>query len=306
MTEGLVVLSESDGNLEQDDDFGTDMVPLARAARVAGWPIQFLGGRLRAGATALLERIPAQQRSRPALWSGHIPPAADYAAVHTLLSERGLDLLNAPAEHARALLMDEAYPRLQTLTAETVIVRSVEECDRALAQLGLPVFIKGNLFSRKHLGWNACVAQTAQRAHAICDQLWSERDRCREGKILIRRVLPLRRIPSDSSPFPPSREYRVFVYRNVPVGHGYYWPFLPPLAELAPEEETAMLALAVQASERMEVPFLCVDVAQLEDETWKVIETGDPQFSGLSLMDPLRMLTRLSETIGRLDRWRQS
>jgi hypothetical protein len=43
------------------------------------------------------------------------------------------------------------------------------------------------------------------------------------------------------------------------------------------------------------VPYVTVDVGQLEDESWIVIETGDAQFSGLSAIPPLELWHRIAQ-----------
>jgi hypothetical protein len=42
------------------------------------------------------------------------------------------------------------------------------------------------------------------------------------------------------------------------------------------------------------VPWLCVDVGQLETGEWRVIETGDPACSGLSTINPHAFLGALA------------
>jgi hypothetical protein len=60
---------------------------------------------------------------------------------------------------------------------------------------------------------------------------------------------------------------------------------------LSADEEQAMCALALEAARRLEVPFVSIDVAQKKDGSFVVVEPGDPQFSGPSMM-PLAPLWR--------------
>ena len=81
--------------------------------------------------------------------------------------------------------------------------------------------------------------------------------------------------------FPCGREYRLILWRGEVVNCTYYWGTEDPFGavELAPLYE-----LAKEAQERLAVPFLAVDLGQLEDDSWKLIEVGDPQFSLYSFM----------------------
>jgi hypothetical protein len=48
------------------------------------------------------------------------------------------------------------------------------------------------------------------------------------------------------------------------------------------EEEKQMLAVARSAAQRVGVPYVIVDVGQVESGEWIVIEVGDAQFAGAS------------------------
>jgi hypothetical protein len=61
-----------------------------------------------------------------------------------------------------------------------------------------------------------------------------------------------------------------------------------------------MVDLAREAARRLEVPYVAVDVGQLEGGSWIVIETGDPQFSGVSTI-PLLRLWHIISSIGAED-----
>jgi hypothetical protein len=73
------------------------------------------------------------------------------------------------------------------------------------------------------------------------------------------------------------------------LGYGYYGEGDDPLKPLAPEEQSAILALAREVARRVGVPYLTVDIGQLEDGQWIVIEVGDAQFSGVSQIPPLSL-----------------
>jgi hypothetical protein len=73
----------------------------------------------------------------------------------------------------------------------------------------------------------------------------------------------------------------------------YVTLFPPPTTA----EEAEMSALAVEAARRLDVPYVSIDVAQRDDGRFVVVEPGDPQFSGPSLMPLGPMWRRLRELL---------
>lgn len=117
--------------------------------------------------------------------------------------------------------------------------------------------------------------------------------------MVLREVVNLRKISTAYDRFPLGREYRVFLYNHEPLAHGFYWEEQNHGSTLEGEEEGEMLAIAIKASRRLNVPFLSVDVGQLETGEWIVIEVGDAQFSGLSQVSALHLWNRLVQVLDR-------
>ena len=183
-------------------------------------------------------------------------------------------------------------PYIADLTARTRVVRSADELDAAQHEIALPWFIRGAMLSNKTKGVDACVARTLEDARRIVVELLGNAHLSR-GRVLVRELLTLRTAPIHGYGLPAGREYRVFLYRGEVMGHGFYWPYLLDFHALAPEEEHAVLELARTAAARLPAPWVSVDIAQQQDGRWILLETGDPQFSGLGLMSSEAMLRRL-------------
>jgi hypothetical protein len=175
-----------------------------------------------------------------------------------------------------------------------VIVTNLEDCAAAVATLGLPVFVKGAIQSRKARGWKACVAETVEELQRLCEQLLSLDTRSR-GRVAVRKLVQLRHSRKSAQGFPFGREYRVFLYRDKVLGYGYYWEGDDPLKELSKEEERIVLDLSMEAARRIGTPFIAVDIGQTDDDTWIVIETGDAQFSGVSHVPLLPLWYAISQ-----------
>ena len=279
----LVAFSEAPEDLDSAED--ADVAGLTRALAEAGARICHLRREFAHEAgTPLLGKL---KGAGPA-WGvliGNIPSEARYRSLCDEAKAKGVSMLNTPEQHLDALQLSRGVARLDKLTARSVAVASAAEVARAVQAIGLPVFIKGDIFSRKWSGWDACVARTLEQAQAITAAVLKVGQLARE-RALVREILPLKRSGDSYEGFPLAREYRVFCLDGAILGQGYYWPFEDPFGALKDEESAALAAIAREAAKRLAVPWIAIDIGQLNDGSWRVIETGDPQCSGLGHIAP--------------------
>ncbi len=228
---------------------------------------------------------------------GTLCTAEHYRAFYDAALALGVTLLNSPEQHLDALELDRVVGKLVGLTPDTRVVTDAAQAAAAATELGLPVFVKGSVFSRKWYGWKSCVAETAEEAEALTKKLlalkWQSRDR-----VMLRRLAPLKRSGATYEGFPIAREYRLFALNGEPLASGYYWPFGDPFGAPSEGDRAAIHALVRETHRRTGVPWLAVDVGQCEDGGWIVIETGDPQCSGLGNISPRPLLHALSQRLG--------
>ena len=291
----MIVFSESSPQLSASASTA-DLRKATGAARLTGCQVYFIPQDFEQCETAenALASVPVQEQETPAVWIGYIPNPNRYAAIYTAALDKNIRLLNSPEQHLTAQEFDQAYPRLIGWTPESVIITNEAECDDAAAQLGLPVFVKGAVQSRKSRGWKACVAETTEELRLLCRHLLELDNRSR-GRVVVRKLVKLRHSRISAEGFPFGREYRVFLYGNEVLGYGYYWEGDDPLKVLAVGEERTVLKLAVEAARRVETPYIAVDIGQTEDGDWIVIETGDAQFSGVSQVPLLVLWSKLAQ-----------
>lgn len=219
-----------------------------------------------------------------------------YQALHESARSKNVTFLNDVMQHADAMELDRVVTSLGRFTAKTEVVSRLEDVRLALTRLEFPVFIKGAVRSLKRDGWAACVAKTVEEAEARVQQLLELPTHSR-SRVLLREVLPLRRIDQTVENFPLSREYRLFVLDADILALGFYWPGGDPFGALTERELREVHELAHEAAVRTRVPWLCVDVAQLDDGSWRIIETQDPCCSALTAVSPALLVGTLGRAL---------
>ncbi len=280
----MLLLTQAPEPPPQDGD---DIIASTRAAVAAGFsPVRLpLEADHRGDLLGPLRALEPRGRPELAVWVGTIPAEATYRAVHAALAARGVRMVNDPEQHLELMEFDRAYPRLADLTPASFVVTRVEQAEEAAARVGLPAFVKGAVLSRKHLGWSHCVAATVEELRERIAALLRSPFHAR-GRVIVRTLAPLRHHRVAATDVPIGREYRVFLHRGEPLAHGYYWPYWHEQMALGTGDEAAVLALARTAAARLSAPLVSLDIGQLEDGRWIVVEAGDPQFAGLSFVAP--------------------
>ncbi len=272
-----------------DTDEISDVLRLIGGCRVLEVPVDGPGAPSIEDALAYLS---VQDSPTPAIYNGFIPSQERYEAVWEACARRNVWLLNTPAEFARCLSLEQAYPLLCSMTPRTVPITSLDGLDAALDEVGLPAFLKGSVKSLKKRGIRSCKAQTREEARRIAAELF-EHTYFTRGTVLVRQWVELRHNRKTPRGLPMGREFRLFVYRGEVLGYGYYWETGDPMDTLTPNEEVEVFALARRAAAALDVPYLVLDVGHTKAGEFIIVEPGDAQFAGLSRVDPLAVFTRL-------------
>jgi ATP-grasp domain, R2K clade family 3 len=276
----MIVLSEASFGRPASPS-AQDNIDMTEAARLAGCSVYYIPKDFSICETAenALWHMPEQPSEVIAIWVGFIPSFDRYSAIYEEALRKKIRLINSPDQHRTAQEFDLAYPLLQGLTPESLVLTSPAESMNAGEIIGFPLFVRGAVRSRKAAGWKACVAATPEELNLLVHQLFDLEYRSR-GRVIVRKLVRLRYNRYSEEGFPLGREYRVFVFRGEVVGLGYYWEGRDPLEKLSPEEERQVLNLAAEAAERLGVPFVAIDIGQLESGEWIVVEANDGQFAG--------------------------
>lgn len=243
-----------------------------------------------------LSHVPEQDSLTKCFWIGFIPTVERYTAIYNEALKKNIQLLNSPEEHQKAQEFDLSYPLLKGLTPESVIITNIDQCKEAIDQLSFPVFIRGSARSKKVLGWKACVANTLEEVQEIATFLLKNEYSSR-GRVIIRKLVNLIYSRVSDEGFPLGREYRVFLYNGEVTGYGYYWDGDDPLMNVTQDEEKIILTRAEEAVQKLKIPFVAVDIGQLVDGSWIVIEANDAQFAGTGHTELFPFLNKLISVV---------
>jgi hypothetical protein len=253
-------------------------------AEILGFPVWAIAADA-ATATEALEPIPPQAQATPAFWLGAPPPAARYAEFFAAAHAKNLHLLNSPAQHQLAQDFYYASFKLGNLTPASVGLERIEDVEKAIAQLGLPLVFQRSGSAAVLQDWQralalalrSSIAKTPEQAHQIAADLLSKEP---HRPVLARQWVNLRHHHTTPAGFPLGREFRVVLHNREILTYGYAWPGDDPGRWLTVEDEEALFAVAIAVADCLAVPLLGVDIAQLQSGEWIALKTVDPQFVG--------------------------
>ncbi|GGJ30565.1 ATP-grasp domain-containing protein [Deinococcus roseus] len=215
----------------------------------------------------------------------------DYPALYQAWLDQGVHLVNTPEEHVRASELPGWYPLLQDLTPGSIWFDHLPTPQEIEDQLDFPIFIKGARQTSKHQS-SLCVARDSAELQTILQEY--QQDPILHWQTLVcRELLALRILQAgQGDQLPVAFEFRMFWYRGELAGVGRYW-LDGPMYSATPAEMAALLSTARTATQRLNVPFLVVDVAQTAAGHWVVIECNDAQESGYAGVSAVALWQRM-------------
>ncbi len=230
-----------------------------------------------------------------AVWTGFIPFYDRYKAIYEAALKKNVYLVNTPEQFQTSMEFDKFYPLIEHLTPKSIILDDADyDIDKVIAHFDFPVFVKGTRKSNKDKGWSAVVAKSKEELSDLVQAHFQNNFRS-NGKVIVRELVPLRKLDEDANGFPVSREYRVFVYKGQILDYGFYWDEYEDRGISEKELERTINHIVSKVVEQVNVPFFSLDIGQLSSGEWIVIELGDGQFSGLSQIPLLRLWSKISQ-----------
>ena len=194
-----------------------------------------------------------------------------YKDFYERLISENIRLITSPEEYDLFHIFPNIYPMLAEDTAQMIIYPDAESIDLEEVKNKFTRFIvkdfvksvKGTAFPKY---FDSSI--TENEFEKFMEMFLKYRGRLYTGGICIKEFLSLKQYGSKTN------EYRVF-YANHNVvsisrnsGQGNYVP-TPPQG-------------LIEKYSKLESPYYTIDYAELEGGSWKIIEAGDGQVSGLS------------------------
>ena len=261
----LIVPSDALRATRPDEHFR----PEVEAARAAGVEVAFVdhdalsGGEAESGA---LTRMPP---SSDAVYRGWMLHSEAYAAFAAAAERRGVIMRTSPAAYRRGHELPGWYDAFRALTPETVWTDGADR-DQFLAGLsefaGGPVVLRDYTKSMKHYWHEAALipdATDTDAAWRVAQRFLELRDDDFVGGFVLRRFEHF-----------ISAEVRTWWINGMCAAATAH----PDTPDDNPQPAVDITALA-PVVERLELPFITVDLRLRSDGVWRVIELGDGQVS---------------------------
>lgn len=206
-----------------------------------------------------------------AIYRGWMMKPEQYRAFHEALARRRIHLVTTPEMYETLHLFPKVYPLIREDTAEILTFPLHEQIDVERVKARFKRFmVKDYVKSVKGTEFPAVFDDTiTQEAFdGWMEVFYRYRGNLLTGGVCVKEFLPLKRYDGKTN------EFRVFYFRHEVISacrnslQANYTP--------APPQELILKWRNLPSD------FYTVDFAELEDGSWKIIETGDGSVSGLS------------------------
>jgi len=214
-----------------------------------------------------------------------------YESLFDALMEFDLCLINSIRQHEMASLLPNWYPKIKEFTARSVWYETLPTAETILAEFTFPVFIKGERQTNRHSQGMSIADNLAELENIL--NYWKQDKVLGWQRLICRDFIKLEKIAERvGDKIQPSKEFRIFLWKNITVGIGHYWTEFEKV-ELTASERAHIIKLAEEISRIVDVPFLVVDMAKKADGDWIVIELNDAQESGYAGVNKLQLWQKI-------------
>jgi hypothetical protein len=256
------------------------------AANSAGFATALVDeGELAFGGDVRLMQMPRD--AALVVYRGWLLRAPDYHRLAEELLKGGHQLLTSPAEYLRTYHLPEWYSEINDtgLTPRSVWMPGMQfdvtdVADRVATAFGRSaVILKDYVKSRKHEWFEACFIPDAADKEAVqrvVARFLELQGDFLVGGLVFREYWPTKRIGQHpKSRAPLANEHRLFVLRGKVFFSGPYWSVVEYGAACAPTDFIGpILSRGIS-------PFFAVDIAELDEGGWFVVELNDGGTAGL-------------------------
>ncbi|MCR5121106.1 MAG: ATP-grasp domain-containing protein [Ruminococcus sp.] len=205
-----------------------------------------------------------------AIYRGWMMKPAQYAEFYARLSEKGVNLLTSPKQYELFHIFPNIYPQLAEDTVKMLVYPDgkvdLDEVRRTFARFMVKDYVK----SVKGTAFPAYFENTVTDGEfaAAMELFYKYRGGLLTGGICVKEYIELKKYGDRTN------EYRVFYMNGTACtvsrnSNQQSFTAEPPKP-------------LIQKYENLDSPFYTIDYAELSDGSWKIIEAGDGQVSGLS------------------------
>jgi hypothetical protein len=233
------------------------------------------------------------QRPRSLTAVGRFGVLTSYPDLYAQLLTDGVQLIHTPEQYLLANELPRWYPLLADLTPRSLWFATPPSVAEIEQHFAWPIFLKGSRQTRRHKAALSIVP--SPEAYEQVAAIYQSDPVLRQQQMVCREFVPLR--PVSATPtdvIPPAFEFRTFWWYGELVGAGPYWSAFAPYT-WTPREERAALAVAHVAAQRLNLPFVVLDVAQTVTGNWIVIECNDAQESSYAGVSPFALWGQIVE-----------
>ena len=242
-----------------------------------------------------VRRVENGKREEVGVYRGWMLRHELYALLYEALIERGIRLINSPADYRHCHHLPESYAAIEGYTPRTVWVpwqsgvsltgSGLDEVMRRLETFGdRPLILKDYVKSQKHRWAEACYIPSATDRAAVARVtnrfLELQGEDLNEG-LVFREYLEFEPLTVHSkSGMPLTKEYRLFYLDGEPILKVPYWE------QGEYEADTLPMEIFNRVASRIESRLFTMDIAQMktkegEEHTYQIVELGDAQVAGL-------------------------
>lgn len=223
------------------------------------------------------------------LYRGWMLSPERYRQMHTALGNAGVQMVTTPEQYTTAHHLPGWVDVFHGLTAATAVIPVEDYSHQALltAAETLPssaYVVKDYVKSRKHEWDTACFAGSSAELPAVVDEFIRLQEDSLVGGIVVREFLDI------DKTVPEMRTWWVGNRMVAVTAH-------PDNSNLSTVELPEVFVNAVaERVEALNCAFVTVDIVQLSNGSFRVIEVGDGQVSGFHADLPAETISNILET----------
>lgn len=224
---------------------------------------------------------------------GRFGPSENYPALYSKLKAEQIELIHTPEQYFLASELTHWYLHLQDLTPKSLWFEAPPTFSEIEKYFDYPIFIKGSRQTNRHKQ-ALSVANSRKEFEEIAKE-YKQNPVLHWQKFVVREFVKLRKVEAkQTEKIAPSFEFRTFWWKGELVGAGSYWKD-SAIYNWNESEKFQALLIAKKAVDRLNLPFIVVDVAQTEKGNWIVIECNDAQESGYANISPIGLWQKIVE-----------